>query len=158
MGVRRGDKCPFPPWKLGLRAKNFSKSPKSASNIPINWSDSCNDSFLLVWNSHCTRVRFTVIVSCSDGLAVHSCPFLCLQRRVAKVASELSCWWSLLRNNTVATNLQMFTLNYGSRRFAAWDCWTHTSWQAGPEPAWDIRRGEEFSERGPNFLNYVKYF
>jgi len=28
---------------------------------------------LPVWNSHCTRVRFTVTVSCSDGLAVHSC-------------------------------------------------------------------------------------
>jgi len=30
--------------------------------------------FLPVWNSHCTRVRFTVTVSCSDELAVHSCP------------------------------------------------------------------------------------
>jgi len=29
----------------------------------------------------------------------------------------------------MATNLQMFTLYYGSRRFVAWDCWTHTSWQ-----------------------------
>jgi len=25
-------------------------------------------------------------------------------------------------------------------------------------PAWDTRRGEEFSEKGPNFLNYVQYF
>jgi len=38
--------------------------------------------FLPVWNSHCTRVRFTVKVPCSDELAVHSCP-LCLQRWVA---------------------------------------------------------------------------
>jgi len=85
--------------------------------------------FLLVWNSHCTRVRFTVTVSCSDELAVHSCLFLCLQRRVAKVASGLFYCWSLLRNNTVATNLRRFTLYYGSRRFVAWDCWTQTSWQ-----------------------------
>jgi len=55
--------------------------------------------------------------------------FFCLQRRVAKVTSGLFCCWSLLRNNTVATNLQRFTLYYGSRRFIAWDCWTHTSWQ-----------------------------
>jgi len=136
--------------------------------------------FLPVWNSHCTRVRFTVIVSYSDGFAVNSCPFFCLQRRVAKVASGLFYCWSLLRNKIVATNLQKFTLCYGSsrdvaltkrcgnaptktshydtasnsfqsktwkrcwnavltrfrpttplgrRRFVAWDCWTHTSWQ-----------------------------
>ena len=85
--------------------------------------------FLPVWNSHCTRVRFTVIVSCSDELAVHSCPLLCLQRRVAKVASWLFFCWSLLRNNTMATDLQRFTLYYGNRRFVAWDCWTYTSWQ-----------------------------
>jgi len=85
--------------------------------------------FLPVWNSHCTRVRFTVIVSCSDELAIHSCPLLCLQRWVAKVASGFFYCWFFLRNNTMATNLQRFTLHYGSRRFVAWDCWTHTSWQ-----------------------------
>ena len=31
-----------------------------------------------------------------------------------KVASGLFCCWSLLRNNTVATNPQRFTLYYGS--------------------------------------------
>ena len=85
--------------------------------------------YLPVWNSHCTRVRLTVIVSCSDELAVHTCPFLCLQRRVAKVASGLFCCWSSLRNNNIATNLQRFILYYHSRRFVAWDCWTHTTWQ-----------------------------
>jgi len=29
--------------------------------------------------------------------------------------------------------------------------------RAGPLPAWDTRGGEEFSERGPNFLNYVQH-
>ena len=28
--------------------------------------------YLPVWNSHCTKVRFTAVVSCSDDLAVHS--------------------------------------------------------------------------------------
>jgi len=68
-------------------------------------------------------------VLCRDGLAVHWCPFLCLQTWVAKVGSGLFYCWSLLHNNTVATNLQRFTLYYGSRRFVAWDSWTHTSWQ-----------------------------
>jgi len=49
---------------------------------------------------------------------------------VANVASGLFYCWSLLRYNNTATNLQEFTLYCGSRRFVAWDCWTHTSWQA----------------------------
>jgi len=85
--------------------------------------------FLPVWNSHCTRVSFTVMVSCSDQLAVHSRPLLCLQRRVAKVASWFFYCWSLLRNNNLATNLQRFTVYYGGRRFVEWDWWTQTSWQ-----------------------------
>jgi len=44
---------------------------------------------LPVWHSHCTWVRFTVLVSCSDQLAIHSCPLICLQRQVAKLASGL---------------------------------------------------------------------
>jgi len=56
-------------------------------------------------------------VSCSDELAIHSCSFLCLQRRVAKVESGLFYCWSLLCNNTMATNLQRFFSYYGSRRF-----------------------------------------
>jgi len=80
-------------WKLELGTKYFWKNLMSASN----WFDSCNDSFLPVWNSHCTRVRFAVTVSCSDEFAVHSCPFLCLQKRVVKVASRLFYCWSSLR-------------------------------------------------------------
>jgi len=85
--------------------------------------------FLPVINSHCIRVRFTVTVSCSDEFAVHSCTHLYPQRWVTKVASGLVYYWSSLRNNNMATNLQRFTLYYGSRRFVAWDCWTHTSCQ-----------------------------
>jgi len=35
--------------------------------------------------THCTRTRFTVVVSCSDELARHSRPLICLQGQVAKV-------------------------------------------------------------------------
>ena len=131
MGVRRarGQNGHLPPaWKLGLWNKYFWKKLKSASFRLIDLILAMTV-FLPVWNSHCTRVRFTIIVSCSDELAVHSCPLLCLQRRVAKVASGLLNCWSLLRNNNMATNLQRFSLYNGGRRFVAWDCWTHTSWQ-----------------------------
>jgi len=33
--------------------------------------------------------RLTVLVSCSDELAVSSCPLLCLQRKVVKLESGL---------------------------------------------------------------------
>jgi len=80
-------------------------------------------------NHYESKVHSYGRVSCSDELAVHTCPLLCLQKRVAKVAIGLFYCWSSLRNNSMATNLQRFTLFYVSRRFVAWDCWTHTSWQ-----------------------------
>ena len=114
--------------EIGIKSQLFLEKPEAGIFIPINWFDSCNDNFLPVWNSHCTESG-SQLMSCSDELTVHSCPLLCLQRRVAKVASGLFYCWSLSRNNTMATDLQKFTLYYGSRRFVAWDCWTHTSWQ-----------------------------
>jgi len=143
---------------------------------------------LPVWNSHCTRVRFTVIMLCSDQgrirggdrplktyesnifhhdfvqfrktlgcqrrldsqillkspllnlragsapgsdeLAVHSCPLLCLHRRLRKSRADCSTVGLYCVTN-MATYLQRFILYYGSRRFVAWDCCTHTSWDAG---------------------------
>ena len=75
--------------------------------------------FICRYDTYCTRSRFTVMVSCSDKLAVHSCPLLCLQRWVAKLASRLFYCWSLLCNNSMTTNLQRFTSCNSSRRFVA---------------------------------------
>jgi len=125
----RADRPLLPCLEIGIKNQMFLEKPDVGILIPINWFDSCNDSFLPVWNSHCTRVRFTVLVSCSEELAVHSCPLLCLQRWVAKVASGLFYCWCLLRNNHMSTNLQNFALYCGSRRFVPWDCRTYTSWQ-----------------------------
>jgi len=119
----------FPPPGIGIKNQIFLEKPDVGILIPIHWFDSCNDIYLPVWNSHCTRVRFTVMGSCSDELSVHSCLLLCLQRCVAKVASELFYCWSLLRNNSMATNLQRFILYYGGKRFVTWVYWTQTSWQ-----------------------------
>ena len=48
--------------------------------------------------------------------------------QISKPADAHDCW-SLLSNN-LATNLWRFTSSYGSKRcFAAFDCWTQTSWQ-----------------------------
>ena len=131
MGVRRGTKREFATQEIGIKNQIFLEKSEVGILIQINWFDSCNGSLFtgMKLTSHCTRVRFTVIVSCSDELAVHTCLFLCLQRRIVKVSSWLFHGWSLLRNNNMATNLQRFTLYDGSRRFVAWDCWTHTSWQ-----------------------------
>jgi len=53
--------------------------------------------------THCKRVRFTVLLTCSDELAVHLNQLFCLQRQVAKLGSELFYYWPLLRNNNMAT-------------------------------------------------------
>ena len=101
-----------------------------AGNLPVTSASSfrlidliLEMTFLPVWNTHCTRVRFTVIVSCSysDEFAVHSCPLLFLQRWVTKVPSGLLYCWSSLRNNNMATNLYRLTLYCGSRLFVAWE-------------------------------------
>jgi len=54
--------------------------------------------------------RFTVLVLCSGERAVHSCPLFCLQTQIAKLASGLFAYWSLLRNNNMATHPQSFEL------------------------------------------------
>jgi len=56
---------------------------------------------------------------------LHSCLLLCQQRQVAKLASRFFYCWSLLPNNNLASNLQMFTSSYDSRRSAC-DCWMQT--------------------------------
>jgi len=107
----------------------MEKKLKWASHFRLTYLILAMTAFFPVWNSHCTRVRFTAIVSCSDELAVHSCPLLCLQRWVAKLASGSFYCWSLLPINNMATNLQKFTSYSSSRCFVAWDCWTQPSWQ-----------------------------
>ena len=102
---------------------------RKVKNHWINSFDSCNDSFFagMKLKLHKSQVQSYSVMQW--WAAVHSYPLVCLQRRVAKVASGLFYCWCLLRNNTMITNPQKFTLHYGSRRFVAWDCWTHTSWQ-----------------------------
>ena len=97
MGVHRAweAKRAFAPrLEIGIKNQIFLEKLEVGILIPIIDLILAMTVFLLVWNSHCTRDRFTVVVLCSDELAVHSCPFLCLQRWVAKVASGLLYCWS----------------------------------------------------------------
>jgi len=85
-----GAKRAFAPWKLGLRTKYFWKNLKLASKFRLIDLILAMRVLLPLLNSHCTRVRFTVIVSCSDELAVHSCLLLCLQRGLRKLRADCS--------------------------------------------------------------------
>jgi len=45
---------------------------------------------LPIRHSHCTRIRFAVLASCSYELAVHSCPLLACRGRLRKSGASYS--------------------------------------------------------------------
>ena len=106
------------PIEIGTMNQNFLEFLTSAAQFRLIDLLLAITVPLPVWHSHCTRARFTVLVSCSGELAVHSCPLLCLQGQVAKIASGWFYCWSLLCNNNMATKLLMFTSRDDSRRLA----------------------------------------
>jgi len=101
-------------WRHKMRTPNANDH-----HMPLN--ETLHENFLRT-----PLARFTVLVSCSGELAVHSWPFLCPQGQlVAKLASGLFyCWSLLLCDNNMATNL-LFTASYDIRLLAACDRWTH---------------------------------
>jgi len=116
----------FPPWELGFRTKIYRKAWSRHLNFRLIWFLQWQLFAGMKLTLHKSQVHIQRVIQWYT-LAVHSCSFLCLQRRVAKVACGLFYCWCLLRNNAVATNLQRFTLNYGSRRFVEWD----QGWEIG---------------------------
>ena len=121
MGVGRVGKCPFSPLEIGIKKQIFPENPQVGILNPINWFDSYNDSFF-------AGMKFILYTSQVHSYSVmkwwacNSLMSLSLPAEAGcEVASGLFCSWSLLRNNTVATNPQRFTLYYGSRCFIAWD-------------------------------------
>ena len=115
-GVQNGH---FPPLEIGTKNQNLLENVTSAAPFRLIDLFLTMTVYQPVRNSRCTRTRFTVLVSCSAELAVYSCPLLCPQRQVAKLASGLFYCWSLLCNNNMATNLPMFTSSYDIKRFVA---------------------------------------
>jgi len=126
-GVKTGI-CPS--LEIGTTNQNFLENFTSAAQLRLIDSFLAMIVYLPVRHSHGTRARFTVLESCSGKIAVHSCPLICLQGQVAKLAGRSFYCWSLLCNNNMATNLLIFPAIYDIRRFAACDCWSQTFWQA----------------------------
>jgi len=62
---------------------------------------------------------------CHAVTSLHFTQSAPLQMQVAKLASGLFYCWCLLRNKTRQISSK-FTSSYGSRRFAACDCWAQT--------------------------------
>ena len=87
----------LPPLEIVSKNEKFLENLKLAAKFLLIHLIAATTVYLPVW--HCTRARFTVLVSYSDEIAVRSCPLLCLQMQVAKLASRLLYCWSLLRNN-----------------------------------------------------------
>ena len=75
------------------------------------------------WGWSRTAVRMWLIhLICSNmQWWVHSFPFLWLQRKVAKLASGLLYYGSLLSNNNTTINPQTLTSSYSSRCFSTCD-------------------------------------
>jgi len=118
MGGRRERTGIYPPLEIGTKKQKFLENVKSAVQF---WSVGlilAMTVYFPIWHSHCTRVRFTVLVTCSYELCYLLNPVLCLQRQVEKLGGELFYYWPLLRNNNMATNLRRCTSSHGGRRFA----------------------------------------
>jgi len=73
MGVRKGGKEHCPSLNIGTKHQNFLENLMSAVQFRLIDLFLAMTVYLLLRHSHCTA-RFTVLVSCSDELAVHSCP------------------------------------------------------------------------------------
>jgi len=60
----------IPPLEIEAKNQTFVENIKSAAQFPVNLTLPTT-LYLPVRHSHCTRARFTVLVACSDELAVH---------------------------------------------------------------------------------------
>ena len=79
----------FPPSEIGTKNQKVLENLRSASRFQLLDLILAITLYLPVWHSHCTKASFTVLVWCSDELAVHSRPLLRLQTHVATLAIAL---------------------------------------------------------------------
>jgi len=59
--------------------------------------------------------------------------------------------------NSAYANIEqsIYWIKYDKQASSTGGCSQKNILKPGPKPAWHTRVGEEFSERSPNFLNYV---
>jgi len=100
----------LPPVEIGINNQIFLEKPEVGILIPINWFDSCNDTFF-------AGMKLTLHKSQVHSYSVMqwwACSLLMSPILPAQVGCEsrerLFYWWSLLRNNNMATYLPIFTL------------------------------------------------
>jgi len=99
MGVRRGIKTGIClTLEIGSKNQYFLENLTSAAQFRLIDLFLAMKVYLSVRHAHCRKAMFTVLVSCSGKIAVHSCPLLCQQGQVAKFASGLFYGRSLLCN------------------------------------------------------------
>jgi len=86
-----------PSLEIATKNQNYLESLTSAAQFRLIDLFLAMTVYLPVWHSHCTRARFTVVMSYSGELVVHSCQFLCLQGdvRVARLVflGQISEFW-----------------------------------------------------------------
>jgi len=127
--------------------------------------------FLLVWNPPCTRVRFTVVVSCSDELAVHHVPSIACRSGLRKSRADCSTvglycvtitWQQICKGSFCITvagvccmrllNADILTSNV-ARQWHADSPVTSLGYQGGRKVFWE---GPKFFALCPIDLNYVQ--
>jgi len=123
-----GGETGIPPLEIETKKQKFLENVKPGIQFWFFGLILAMTVCLPIWHSHCTRIRSTVLITCSYELAVRSCPLLACRGRLWNSGANCSTV-PLLRNNNTATNLRRCTSSYGSRRFAACNYWMQTSWQ-----------------------------
>jgi len=86
--------------------------------------------YFQVWHSHCTRAKFTVLVSCLDELlTARSCPLYLPAEAVRETweRSVLLLAFVAWQYSYMGTN-PLSSLQVAAIRFAACGCWTQASW------------------------------
>jgi len=80
-----GENGHLPTLKIGIKDQNKKIIENMKSAAHYRFTDLAlilaMTIYLPVSHSRCTLARLTILVSCSDELAVHSCQLLCLQRQ-----------------------------------------------------------------------------
>jgi len=109
-----------PPLEIETKKQKFLVNVKSGIQFWLFGLILAMTVCLPIWHSHCTTIRFTVLITCSRELAIRSCPLIAC-RAGCETRERIVLLWPLLRNNN--------TSSYCGRRFAACNYWMQTPWQ-----------------------------
>ena len=113
----------YPSW---LKNQRFFANNFKIQACPPSDAHACNDSLF----ADMTLTLDKSQVHCFGNMQLWACSSLMsASLPVEALSCEFFCYWPLLRNNNMATNLRRFPSSYDDRRFGACNFWTQTSWQ-----------------------------